>query len=274
MTQTAIDTTLESRSLYIKVCVVAWFLLMLFCSAVLYLLRPGLVQIHESLFPITATILGVAVLGVLVLVLLLVIVLQTGMKLPMKLLRLACGTVYAMLPYCILIGKIVGISKERIGQSLVDLINAISMRYIIHVEPKDVMLLTPHCLQLDTCPIKVTRDAFACKQCGRCCVGGLVGLAKKYGTSLHIATGGTFARLLVKKYRPKVIIAIACERDLVLGMRDVFPILVFGVLNQRPFGPCFNTKVDLEKVEKVLQHVLHRERNCYDSKRAGLHHTH
>jgi len=40
------------------------------------------------------------------------------------------------------------------------------------------------------------------------------------------------------------------------GIQDVFPLPVIGMLNQRPFGPCCNTKVDIERVEVLLRDML------------------
>jgi hypothetical protein len=31
---------------------------------------------------------------------------------------------------------------------------------------------------------------------------------------------------------------------------------VIGILNDRPFGPCFNTRVDVEKLDAALRSVL------------------
>ena len=122
-----------------------------------------------------------------------------------------------------------------------------------------MLILTPHCIQLDVCPHKITRDINNCKQCGRCPVGGLLALTRKYGVHLAVATGGTLARQVVKKIRPHAILAIACERDLTSGIQDVFPIPVVGVLNERPHGPCCNTLVDLNKVEAAIKNFLQTE---------------
>ena len=83
-------------------------------------------------------------------------------------------------------------------------------------------------------------------------MGSVLGLAHKYGCKLAVATGGTLARQMVKQARPKAIVAVACERDLTSGIQDVFPLPVLGVLNERPFGPCFNTRVDIDKLEKAI----------------------
>ena len=60
------------------------------------------------------------------------------------------------------------------------------------------------------------------------------------------------ARQAVKNARPKAIVAVACERDLTSGIQDVFPLPVLGVLNERPNGPCFNTRADMHKVEEAI----------------------
>ena len=81
-------------------------------------------------------------------------------------------------------------------------------------------------------------------------------LADEYGFTFFVATGGTLARQIIKEKRPKLVLAIACERDLMSGIQDVYPLPAVGVLNIRPNGPCYNTKVDLDEVKKVLQSVI------------------
>jgi hypothetical protein len=48
-------------------------------------------------------------------------------------------------------------------------------------------------------------------------------------------------------------VAVACERDLSSGIIDSYPLPVLGVTNERPFGPCFNTKVDLGQVIEAIE---------------------
>ena len=114
-------------------------------------------------------------------------------------------------------------------------------------------------IQLDTCVHKITRNIENCRQCGGCSVGDMLGLAHKYGIHMAVATGGTLARQMVKQIRPKAIVAVACERDLTSGIQDVFPLPVVGVLNERPFGPCFNTRVDIKRVEAAVLDFLEVE---------------
>ncbi|MCI5836893.1 MAG: DUF116 domain-containing protein [Veillonellaceae bacterium] len=254
------DPELSSYRTYMWLCGAAWLVLAALTELLLYLLAPGLALLWRELPLVVGIIARGGVLYVGLCLAGTALAAAGGGRIPQRWLRLLCRVAYRFLPYCLWTGAVFGIGKERVAQGLIDLINRISLRYLNEVRPEEVMLLTPHCLQWSGCPLKVTHDAFLCKECGRCPVAGLVRLAKTHHVGLHIATGGTFARLLVKKHRPKVIIAIACERDLVLGMCDVFPILVFGVLNARPNGPCYNTQVDLAKVERILLHVLRKER--------------
>ena len=67
------------------------------------------------------------------------------------------------------------------------------------------------------------------------------------------------ARQMVMQARPKAIVAVACERDLTSGIQDVFPLPVLGVLNERPYGPCFNTRVDKKKLEDAILAFLDNE---------------
>jgi hypothetical protein len=79
----------------------------------------------------------------------------------------------------------------------------------------------------------------------------------RYGFSLATAGGGTEARRKIQETRPSLIIAIACERDLLSGFIDVNPhIPVIGFPNYRPLGPCKDTQVDLEMIEEAVKKHL------------------
>ena len=62
---------------------------------------------------------------------------------------------------------------------------------------------------------------------------------------------------LERKHKPKAIIAIACERDLVAGIKDVpYKILVHGIPNLRPNGPCKDTIINTIEFEKSIRMFL------------------
>ena len=102
----------------------------------------------------------------------------------------------------------------------------------------------------------ITGSTVHCKRCGKCPITGLVDLSEKYGVGLAVATGGTLARRIVVERRPHLIIAVACERDLSSGIQDSYPLPIFGIINRRPHGPCYDTQVDLEMVEQALTTFL------------------
>ena len=77
-----------------------------------------------------------------------------------------------------------------------------------------------------------------------------------YGVQVAIATGGTIARRIVVQARPKRIVAVACERDLSSGIQDTHPLPVFGVINERPNGPCLDTFVSIRRLESAIRHFI------------------
>lgn len=160
------------------------------------------------------------------------------------------------LPLFIIVGRLVGLSKERIQHAFVTINNELVLSSCRNGRPpKRILLLMPHCLQYSECPVKVTYRAENCKRCGKCPIKRLIEISEEYGATLSVATGGTIARRVVKETRPDLIIAVACERDLTSGIQDTVPLPVYGIFNRRPHGPCFNTEVDLEAVEAVLREI-------------------
>lgn len=173
------------------------------------------------------------------------------------LLRLSNRGLYFLFPLVAVLAKCIGYTKDEVSQSLIALINHLVSTQVYRVEPERLLLLTPHCIQLSNCVHKVTTDVYNCKRCGGCQVGTLLDIAEIYGCHFIVVTGGTLARLKIKEIRPQAIVAIACERDLVSGMADVFPIPVMGVLNERPCGPCCNTRVNTEDIRVVIERLLY-----------------
>lgn len=161
-----------------------------------------------------------------------------------------------LLPAIELLGRLLGISKDTIRQSFVAMNNSLVASQKLTVKPERILILLPHCLQLFDCDIKVTGGIDRCGRCGRCDLSSLAELAQKYRIDISVATGGTLARKVIVDKRPKLVIAVACERDLTSGIKDCYPLPVFGILNERPHGPCFNTLVDVAKIEQALQAVL------------------
>ncbi|WP_024834565.1 DUF116 domain-containing protein [Ruminiclostridium josui] len=159
-----------------------------------------------------------------------------------------------LMPVAVLFAKSNSIEKKSIRYFYIELNNIVVESYNKKYNPKDIMILLPHCLQNSQCGLKVTSDPELCRQCGKCKIGELLKFAKENGISLFVATGGTVARNIVKKAKPGIIISVACERDLMSGISDIKGIPVIGIINKQPNGPCINTDVDVEGlIEKIRQ---------------------
>ncbi|QJW46965.1 DUF116 domain-containing protein [bacterium BFN5] len=173
---------------------------------------------------------------------------------------LAWSAINLLFPLAIRIGKLLDLDKERIERSFIEVSNHLIRRKCVKVNPSKLLILTPHCIQLESCPHKITRDVENCKLCGSCQVGELLQLSRQLGFHFAVVTGGTLARKVIKTIRPQAVLAIACERDLTSGIQDVYPLPVIGVLNERPFGPCCNTKVNMNDVERAIREFLPEEK--------------
>jgi hypothetical protein len=165
-------------------------------------------------------------------------------------------TVKLFLPVMILLGKALGVEKHNIMLSFISVNNELVQAEAGRYRPEDVLLLMPHCLQNSKCDRRLTYDINNCKRCGLCPIAGLLDLHDAYGVNLAIATGGTIARRIVVQMRPRLIIAVACYRDLASGIQDAYPLPVFGVLNERPHGPCLDTLVDHAQLVDALHRFL------------------
>jgi len=117
-------------------------------------------------------------------------------------------------------------------------------------------MLLPSCLQNSECPQKVSNDIANCQRCGRCKIKDMVGLAEKYGCQCAVVTGGRLALELARRDGVKAVVAVACEKELQAGLCAGFPKPGWGVINDRPHGPCKDTDVDVAEVEEAIVRFL------------------
>lgn len=165
-------------------------------------------------------------------------------------------TIRLFFPLMELLAKFVGIDRNKVRRSFIKVNNELVLSRRKIVQPHELLLLLPHCVQRSSCPHRLVHNADHCQRCGQCPVGALLDLRDKYGIKFAIATGGTIARRIVVQSRPSCIIAVACERDLTSGIQDSYPLPVFGVLNMRPNGPCLDTLVPMDALEDVIRLFL------------------
>lgn len=143
--------------------------------------------------------------------------------------------------------------KEQLQRAVIVLNNKLVRADIGRYRTKRILLLLPHCLQINDCDVRITNDINNCKRCGRCGIKDLISIAEENELKLFVATGGNLARRIVHDVKPEAIVAVACERDLSSGIVDSYPMPIIGIPNERPYGPCVNTQVDLQKVREAIE---------------------
>lgn len=142
---------------------------------------------------------------------------------------------------------------QLIDQAVIGLNNLTVRGRRTKVRPDQVLMLLPTCLQAQGCEQNVTGDLSNCRRCGRCKIGPLLDLAERTGVRAAIAKGGRIAVRLARDPEVKAIVAVACERELRSGIFACLPKPVLALPNRRPNGPCTETDVDVDAVERAIE---------------------
>jgi len=146
----------------------------------------------------------------------------------------------AVLPGAVWLGGKCGISRDRVGNSFIKAHNFMTQSHGDRLGFERLLVLLPRCLN------KEARSA-------------VVGRTNVDGYKVVTAGGGEEARAAIKEYRPTCILALACERDLMSGIKDVAAkIPVLAIPNRRPEGPCKNTEFSLAELEEALRFIKER----------------
>ena len=151
------------------------------------------------------------------------------------------------------LGKITLHKNVAIQESFLNFNNEIVLSSFNNIHSSNIMLLLPHCLQGADCKIRITNDIIECAQCGACDISNLKEITQRYKLHSAVATGGSLARKLIKENNPEVVIAVACHRDLTDGVRDGWRYPIYAVLNERPNGPCHETRVNTKIIEFAIK---------------------
>jgi hypothetical protein len=125
--------------------------------------------------------------------------------------------------------------RDWVENAAVKVYNRLAIMRRRKVAEGEMLLLIPRCLS------KVTLD-------------GVLGIAGKYGVPVFVATRGQLARRVIRERRPRAVVAVACERDMVSGLHDVAgKIPVLGLTMTLPSGPCKDASLDLAQLEQWVQ---------------------
>jgi hypothetical protein len=121
--------------------------------------------------------------------------------------------------------------RDWVENASVKVYNALALMRGRKVGQGEMLLLIPRCLSKET-------------------LDGVLGVAGKYGVPVFVATRGQLARRVIRERRPRAVVAVACERDMVSGLHDVAgKVPVLGLTMTLPSGPCKDALLDLGKLE-------------------------
>jgi hypothetical protein len=219
--------------LYISIAALATLLLDIAVVSFVYLITPRLALWHERL-PWAAWALAITAIAAMGLwFALFVLTVNTGRRLVLSPLKL--GPFFEITFAGVFrLADFMGISRDSVGHSFVKVTNRLSRTFKPADRQERLLLLLPRCL---------TKEQL--KE--------INGLKEIYPITIHTVSGGELARKKVKEMKPTAIIGVACERDLVSGIRDVgTKFSVIGIPNRRPEGPCKNTHIDMaELIESI-----------------------
>ncbi|ANX01223.1 hypothetical protein CSTERLE_06400 [Thermoclostridium stercorarium subsp. leptospartum DSM 9219] len=163
------------------------------------------------------------------------------------------------MPFLLFVSDVFSYRKDEIRKVFIKANNKYVLSLDKKVLPEKLLVILPHCLQWSECAHRIREGLNECRQCCRCTLGKIKDLVRKFRVNIAIATGGTSARKAIKDFKPDLVVAVACERDLASGFIDVKKIPVYGIINKRPHGPCRDTWVNTEELEWALKHFLQKQ---------------
>jgi hypothetical protein len=128
--------------------------------------------------------------------------------------------------------------RDWVEHAAIDVYNTLAVRRGRKVGKGELLVLIPRCLS------KQALD-------------GVLEIAGRYDVPVFVATRGQLARRVIRERRPRAVVAVACERDMMTGLRDVAGKLpVLGLTMQLPNGPCRDAAIDLGQMEKWVRELV------------------
>jgi len=147
------------------------------------------------------------------------------------------GPYLQLMNYASLIARVFG-KRDWVEHAAIDVYNTLAERRGRRVGKGELLVLIPRCLS------KQALD-------------GVLEIAGRYEVPVFVATRGQLARRVIRERRPRAVVAVACERDMMTGLRDVAGKLpVLGLTMQLPNGPCRDASIDLDQMEKWVQGLV------------------
>ncbi len=147
------------------------------------------------------------------------------------------GPYLQLMNYTSLVARGFG-KRDWVEHAAIDIYNTLAERRGRRVGKGELLVLIPRCLS------KLALD-------------GVLEIAGRYEVPVFVATRGQLARRVIRERRPRAVVAVACERDMMTGLRDVAGKLpVLGLTMQLPNGPCRDASIDLGQMEQWVQGLV------------------
>ncbi|HET7789820.1 MAG TPA: DUF116 domain-containing protein [Gemmatimonadales bacterium] len=128
--------------------------------------------------------------------------------------------------------------RDWVEHAAIDVYNTLAVRRGRKVGKGELLVLIPRCLS------KAALD-------------GVLEIAGRYEVPVFVATRGQLARRVIRERRPRAVVAVACERDMMTGLRDVAGKLpVLGLTMRLPNGPCRDAALDLDEMERWVKGLV------------------
>jgi uncharacterized protein len=204
------------------------------CFFAVYMIRPRLAQWHPAA-PVVVEAVLAAIWFLLLAGIALIAVSVRSRGRPGVARLLSRISVRWVLPLALKTGGFLGQSADRITHSFIRLHNGLSFGAGERFAAGRILILLPRCLTPEL------RES-------------AMGIAGEFGIPAFVVSGGEMARRIVIDKDPMVVIAAACERDLLGGIRDLCRRrIVLGIPNRRPEGPCKDTWIDAAELREAIQ---------------------
>jgi len=149
------------------------------------------------------------------------------------------GPYLQLMNYTSLLARSFG-KRDWVEHAAIDIYNTLAERRGRRVGKGELLVLIPRCLSKEA-------------------LDGVLEIAGRYEVPVFVATRGQLARRVIRERRPRAVVAVACERDMMTGLRDVAGKLpVLGLTMQLPNGPCRDAAIDLNQMEEWVQGLVGR----------------
>ena len=136
------------------------------------------------------------------------------------------------------VGELFGVQRDWTDHASVLVYDRLALARSRTVSPNELLILIPRCLS-------------------RASLDGVLDIARRYDVAAFVATRGQLARRVIRERRPKAVVAVACERDMISGLHDVAGrVPVLGLTMQLPNGPCKDASIDIGQMEEFVKKYL------------------